>query len=169
MDVSPVWDRALLLSSKYLMSTYWTLGFFGGPEGKESACNSGDLGLVPGLGRSSGEGNGNPLQYSCLENSVNRGAWQAIVHGVAKSQTWLSHSHTHCTLLSLALLLSLPLLWPQRDRHAVPSHIAHWSHLQPPPPLSPLLQGPMWPSTEARVSVSPGTEAGRPHWCEKSQ
>ena len=60
-------------------------------------CNSGDPGLVPGSGRSSGEGNGNPLQYSCLENSMNRGAWQAIVHGVAKSQTRLSLSHTRCT------------------------------------------------------------------------
>ena len=55
--------------------------------GKESACNAGDLGLIPGLGRSPGEGNGNPLQYSCLENPMDRGAWQVIVHGVAKSRT----------------------------------------------------------------------------------
>ena len=47
--------------------------------GKESACNAGDLGLIPGLGRSPGEGNGNPLQYSCLENPMDRGAWQVIV------------------------------------------------------------------------------------------
>ena len=52
--------------------------------GKESACNAGDLGLVPGLGRSPGEGNGNPLQYSCLENPTDRGAWRATVHGVAR-------------------------------------------------------------------------------------
>ena len=52
--------------------------------GKESACNAGDLGSIPGLGRSPGEGNGNPLQYSSLENSMDRGAWWAIVHGVAK-------------------------------------------------------------------------------------
>ena len=52
----------------------------------ESACNAGDLGLIPGSGRS-GEGNGNPLQCSCLENSMDRGAWRATVHGVAKSQT----------------------------------------------------------------------------------
>ena len=57
-----------------------------GSAGKESTCNRGDLGLVPGLGRSLGEGNGYPLQYSCLENSVDRGAWRATVHGVAKSQ-----------------------------------------------------------------------------------
>ena len=55
--------------------------------GKESACNAGDLGLIPGLGRSPGEGNGNPLQYSCLENPMDGGAWQASVHGVTQSQT----------------------------------------------------------------------------------
>ena len=53
---------------------------------KASAYNAGDLGLIPGLGRSPGEGNGSPLQYSCLENPMDRGAWQATVHGVAKSQ-----------------------------------------------------------------------------------
>ena len=56
-------------------------------DGKESACNAGDLGSIPGSGRSPREGNGNPLQYSCLENPMFRGAWQATVHGVAKSQT----------------------------------------------------------------------------------
>ena len=53
-------------------------------DGKESACNAGDLGSIPGLGRSSGEGTGNPLQYSCLENPTDRGAWRAIVYGVTK-------------------------------------------------------------------------------------
>ena len=52
-------------------------GFPGGSDGKESAGNTGDLGLTPGLGRSPGEGNGNPLQYSCLENPMDKGAWQA--------------------------------------------------------------------------------------------
>ena len=61
------------------------LGFFGGSAGKESACNVGDLGLIPGLGRSPGEGNGYPLQYSGLENSMD-----CIVHGVTKSRTRLS-------------------------------------------------------------------------------
>ena len=65
-------------------------GFPGGSEVKVSACNAGDLGSIPGLGRSPGEGNGNPLQYSCLENPMDRGAWWATVHGVAKSQTGLS-------------------------------------------------------------------------------
>ena len=52
-----------------------------------SACNAGDLGSIPGLGRSHGEGNGNPLQYSCLENPMDGGAWWAIVHGVTESDT----------------------------------------------------------------------------------
>ena len=63
------------------------MGFPGGSEGKESACNAGDLGLIPGLGRSPGGGHGNPLQYFCLENPMDRGAWQAMVHRVAQSQT----------------------------------------------------------------------------------
>ena len=62
----------------------------GGLDGKASVYNAGDLGLIPGLGRSPGEGNGNPLQYYCLENPMDRGAWQAAVRGVAKSQTRLS-------------------------------------------------------------------------------
>ena len=61
----------------------------GGSDGKESACNAGDPDLIPGLGRSPGKGNSNPLQYSCLENSIDGGAWWAIVHRVAKSQTQL--------------------------------------------------------------------------------
>ena len=63
------------------------MGFPGGSDVKESVCNEGDPGLIPGLGRSPGEGNSNPLQYSCLENSMDRGSWQATVHGVAKNQT----------------------------------------------------------------------------------
>ena len=66
------------------------IGFPGGSDGQESTCNVGDLGLIPGLGRSLGEGNGNPLQYSCLENPMDRGAWWATVHGVTKSWTQLS-------------------------------------------------------------------------------
>ena len=64
--------------------------FPGGSEIKASAWNAGDTGSIPGLGRSPGEGNGNPLQYSCLENSMEGGAWWATVHGVIKSQTRLS-------------------------------------------------------------------------------
>ena len=70
------------------------LGFPGGSVGKESACNAGDLGLIPGLGRSPRVGNGNPLQYSCLGNFICRRAWQATVHGVTKSRI-LTHTHTY--------------------------------------------------------------------------
>ena len=69
-----------------------TLSLFpGGSEVKASACNAEDLGSIPGLGRSPEEGNGNPLQYSCLENPMDGGAWWAIVHGVAKTWTRLSN------------------------------------------------------------------------------
>ena len=63
------------------------MSFPGGSDGKEFACNAGDPGWIPGLGRHPGDGNGNPLQYSCLENSMDRGALWATVHGAAKSQT----------------------------------------------------------------------------------
>ena len=63
------------------------MGFPGGSDGKESACNVGEPGLIPGWGRSPGGGNDNSLQYSCLENSMDRGAWWATVHGVSKSWT----------------------------------------------------------------------------------
>ena len=63
------------------------MGFPGGSNSKQSACNAGDLGSIPGLGKSPGEGNGYPLQYSCLENSMDRGAWQATVHEVTKNRT----------------------------------------------------------------------------------
>ena len=77
------------------MHYYSFLGFAGGSGGKESACNAGDPGSILGSGRSPWEGTGNLLQYSCLENAMDRGTWQAIVHGVAKNWTWLSDSHTH--------------------------------------------------------------------------
>ena len=71
-------------------STQWSIvtkGFPAGSEGKESACNVGDLGLIPGSGRSPREGNGNPLQYSCLENPMDREAWWATVHGLPELDT----------------------------------------------------------------------------------
>ena len=76
-------------------------GFPGGSAGKQSASNARDEGSVPGLGKFPGlgrfprEGNGNPLQYPCLENPMDRGAWRTTVHGVAKSRTRLSDSHVH--------------------------------------------------------------------------
>ena len=67
-----------------------SVGSPGGVNGKESACKAGDRGSIPGSGRSPGGGHGNPLQYPCLENPMDRGAWRATVHGVAKSQIQLS-------------------------------------------------------------------------------
>ena len=80
-----------ILLKKYLKSTFLafvsqrTWDFPDGSDGKESACSAGDLGLIPGLGRSPGEGKGYPLQYYGLENSMDRGVWWARVHRVAKS------------------------------------------------------------------------------------
>ena len=71
------------------------LGFPGGSVSKESACNVGVLGLIPELGRYPGEENDYPLQFSCLENSMDRGAWQATVNGVTKSRTLQSDLHFH--------------------------------------------------------------------------
>ena len=70
-------------------------GFPGGSGVKNPPANAGDMGLIPGSGRSPGKGNGNPVQYSCLENSMGRGAWWDVVHAMAKSWTWL------CDYLSL--------------------------------------------------------------------
>ena len=80
----------------YIHSFIWQmfmvfLGLPGGSDDKESTCDARDPGLIPELGRSLWKENGNPLQYSCLENSMDRGAWQAMVHGVTKSWTWLSN------------------------------------------------------------------------------
>ena len=65
------------------------MGFPGASDDKESACNAGDLGSIPGLGRSAGGGHSNPLQYSCLENPMDRGAWWATIHEVAESDMTL--------------------------------------------------------------------------------
>ena len=83
-------SQGLCGSHKRLSCTQGEGDFPGGSDSKVSAYNAGDPGSIPGLGRSPGEGNGNPLQYSCLENPMDGGAWWAIVHGVAKSQTQLS-------------------------------------------------------------------------------
>ena len=76
-------------------------GFPGGSHCEESACNARDLGSIPGLGRFPGDGNGNPLQYPCLENLMNRGAWQAVVHGI----TGVGHN------LALSFIVCVANIW----------------------------------------------------------
>ena len=118
-------SRGNHIYNKYLMSTYYVLGTVLGnrdllvnkqtkilplqkyippglpcsSDGEESPCSAGDPGLISGSGRLPGEGNGNPLQYSCLENPMDRGAWWAIVHGVSKESDMTKrlthHTHTH--------------------------------------------------------------------------
>ena len=82
--------RPLLLSPPIFFCSGSFIGFHTGSDSKVSVYHAGDLGSIPGWGRSTGEGNGNPLQYFCLENPMDRGAWQATVRGVAKSRTRLS-------------------------------------------------------------------------------
>ena len=93
-----------------------SLDFPGGSDGKAFAYNAGDPGSIPGSRRSPGEGNGNPLQYSCLENPMDRGAWWATVQGVTKSRTWLSDfAFTLYNFYSFYLRKS----WEEK-RHAYP-------------------------------------------------
>ena len=89
------------------MHTY--MSFPGGVSGKESACKAGDLGdvdLIPGWGRSPGGGHGNPLQYSCLEDSTQKGAWQATVHGVQRVRHNLTNERTHTRMLAVTSVVS---------------------------------------------------------------
>ena len=97
-----IMDSGTQFQGLYIDFLYWqfisqlsnvvdiNLGFPGGSDGKQSACNAGDLGFIPGFGEFPGEGNGNPLQYSCLENSMDRGAWWAIIH---RLQSWTQLSN----------------------------------------------------------------------------
>ena len=79
------WLDSITNSTDMNLSTLWEALHHSGSGGKESACNAGDPGLIPGSGRSPEEGNGNPLQYSCLENPMDRGASRAMIHGITKS------------------------------------------------------------------------------------
>ena len=96
------------ISITTLGGEYYTyiLLFPGSLDGKESTYNTGDSSSIPGLGRSPGEGNGNSLQYSCLQNPMDRGAWWTIAHGVTKTFTSLHYSYTH---FKVELTLRLPI------------------------------------------------------------
>ena len=124
---------------------HYTLGFPGGSEGKASACNAGDLGSILGSGRSPGEGNSNPLQYSCLENPMDQQAWQTIVHGITKSWTQLSDftfSLLHVAYLILVSLEKLTFLnqsLPMSPQELAlntcshhPNYLSFQNHLLPP-------------------------------------
>ena len=95
VSIASSWVIAFFKKNLSYIDTIWLIivdfkGFPGSSDGKASACKAGDLGSIPGLGRSPGDGNGNSLQYSCLENSMDRGAWWGTIHGITKSQTQLS-------------------------------------------------------------------------------
>ena len=101
MHVSVQMEYELLTTYYLNMRLPWWLKF------KVSACNEGDLGSIPGSGRSPGEGNGNPLQYSCLENPMDGGAWRATVHRVEKSWTRLSDfTFTSLTYLNIRIQIN---------------------------------------------------------------
>ena len=98
----PLWGDPVFFFSKWALETIAAgllhMGFPGDSDSKASAHNMGDQGLIPRSGRSPGGGNGNPLQYSCLENSMDGGAWWAIVYGVVKSQHYWATFHFHLLL-----------------------------------------------------------------------
>ena len=96
-----LWCQIIITITDYIGLPSWL-------SSKESACNAeatGDVGLIPGLGRSLGGEHGNLLQYSCLENLMDRGGWQATVHGVAKSWTWLKGLSTHVHMHQNAIVI----------------------------------------------------------------
>ena len=107
-DVKAVIELSYWYGWCFMSYVYLYMGFPGGSVVKNLPANEGDVGLIPGSGRSPGEGNGNLLQYPCLGNPMDRGAYQAIVRGVTKSQTWLSgwaytHSLDHYNVLLTVL------------------------------------------------------------------
>ena len=100
-----IWSQRVRHDWATFTSLHLSLGFPRGSNRKEFACNARDLGSVPGLERSPGEGHDNPLQYSCLENPMDWGAWWATVHGITKSWTWLSDQHFQ---IESSILLGFP-------------------------------------------------------------
>ena len=111
----------------HLLSPPPGMGFPGSSAVKVSACNTGDPGSIPGLGRSPGEGNGNPLQYSCLENPMDGGAWWAIVHGVTKRWTWLMQLGNTCCSASWELTIK----WKSWREEPFKTHLKGSGDLEP--------------------------------------
>ena len=117
--------NGISLWASELDPNFWLDG--GSSAGRESACNAGDPGLTPGLGRSPGGGHGNPLPYSSLEVSMDRGAWQAIIHGVGRNWTFwtffVTQDMTERLTLSLSIWHTHPLLKvPQQEPRAFGRH-----------------------------------------------
>ena len=112
----------------YLVFTFF-LGFPGGSDAEESACSTGDLGLIPGLGRLPGEGNGNPLQYSCLENPMDGGAWCRLLcfNAILPNHSTLSLSH-RVQKTVLYIYFSFAVLYRIRQRHPTPVLLSGKSH-----------------------------------------
>ena len=109
LGLGSLFPEACVFLSFCIFSYY--RGFSGGSDSKESPCNAGDMSSIPGSGRSLEEGNGSPLQYSCLENSMDKGAWPATVHGFTKSQTWLS-DFTFSLSLEKYIIFPVFLVYP---------------------------------------------------------
>ena len=116
-----LWNRNNNNTVFFLKGFWWVLseimGFPCSSVGKESDCNAGDLGSIPGWGRSAGEGNGNPLQYSCLEKPMKRGAWWAPVYGVIRVRhNWATkHASTHTSEIIHYKRLDHNSVWPRQN------------------------------------------------------
>ena len=113
------------LLENFKLPVWPTLGYPRGSDGRESACSAGDMGLIPGLGRSPGGGHGYPFQFSCLENSMDREAWRAIVHGVAKIGQ-LTHTYTH-TYFHWKYSCRVSL-WKYHSIHSTHKHSYNFRH-----------------------------------------
>ena len=95
----------MVVPNQGTIKAYLDVGFPFGSDGKESFCNTGDWGSIPGSGRSPGDRKGYPLQYSCLENPMGRGAWWVTAHGATKNRTWLSNGMLLAFMLYFFLFL----------------------------------------------------------------
>ena len=145
-------------------------GFPGGSDSKESVCSSGDPGSIPGLGRSPGEGNGNWLQYSCLENAMDRGAWQVTVCGAAKSRTQLSDFTSLHFPSSWNSFRAIKVKWVSCYSSQAPSH-HNWvyvtaGHFWKPPKDGGWLSRKLIMNRGLEVSVSLPGSPGRGEWLE---